>query len=164
MNTAMAARQLQNGVTRCNKGLGRNQCSACLYFTSTPNEVVKEVKVHSSGQVIKVEGKLNCKTTFLYILESSKSSKGPGDPLNQYVGQSGARVMDRLGQHRRSIENDDGSKVVPQHFYETGSTVRDLVFTSVLQFKTKNPWVRLHFERQFINEHGGLDKFINQNL
>ena len=70
INTRATARENQRGVTRCNKGLNRNNCRSCLILTSNPREVIKEVKVHSSGQTIQIEEKINCKTkNVLYLLE-----------------------------------------------------------------------------------------------
>ena len=52
----------RHGVTRCNKGLGRRGCVECSILTSRPNEVIKSVTIHNTGQIIPVEGKINCKT------------------------------------------------------------------------------------------------------
>ena len=54
--------------------------------------------------------------------------------------------------------------MVGKHFKDTHSTKEDLVFTPFMKLKSNNPWVRLHYERQFINQHGGIDTFINLNL
>jgi hypothetical protein len=96
--TQASIRENQGSVTRCNKGLNRNNCRACPVLTMAPQDVMKEVKIHSSSGIVKVEGKLNCKSkSFLYVLEPSKTSKGPGSPPSQYVGQSGSTVATRLG-------------------------------------------------------------------
>ena len=165
INTRASARENQRGITRCNKGLNRNTCSFCPILTSSPREVIKEVKVHSSGQTIQIEEKINCKTkNFLYLVESKKTPKGPGSPPSQYAGQSGNTVKGRGKQHLDSIEDQDESKVVGKHFKETHSTRNDFVFTPFMKLKSDNPWVRLHYERQFMNQHGGIDKFLNVNL
>jgi hypothetical protein len=165
IKTRATARENQRGITRCNKGLDRNNCRACPVLTKAPQDVIKEVKIHSSGKVVKVEGKLNCKSkSFLYVLESSKTPKGPGSPPSQYVGQSGTTVATRLKAHIRSIEDQDEEKAVGKHFKETHSTREDLVFTPIMTVKVNNPWVRLHYERRFMNQHGGVDKFLNINL
>ena len=165
INTRATARENQRGITRCNKGLNRNSCRTCPILTSNPREVIKEVKVHSSGQTIQIEEKINCKTrNFLYLLESKRTPKGPGSPPSQYAGQSGNTVGGRSTQHVNSIEDQDESKVVGKHFKDTHSTREDLVFTPFMKLKSSNPWVRLHYERQFINQHGGIDKFLNLNL
>ena len=52
----------KNGVTRCNKGKNKNGCAACLYLSSRHEEVVREVKVYNTGEVIPVRGRINCKT------------------------------------------------------------------------------------------------------
>ena len=106
IRTRTSIRENHRGVTRCNKGLGRNNCSVCPILTKNPKAVVKEVKIHSSGEIVKIEGRLNCKSkSFLYVLESSKTAKDPGAPPSQYVGQSGGTVATRLQGHIRSIED-----------------------------------------------------------
>ena len=165
IRTRASIRENQRGVTRCNKGLNRNNCRACPIITRAPQDVVKEIKIHSSREVVKVEGKMNCKSkSFLYVLESSKTPKGPGSPPSQYVGQSGATVATRLAGHVRSIEEENEDKVVGKHFKETNSGREDLSFTPIMKFKTDNPWVRMNYERRFMNQHGGVDKFLNMNL
>ena len=60
----------------------------------------EEIKIHSSGEVVKVGGKLNCKSkSFLYVLESSKMPKGPGSPPSQYVAKSGTSFLDYCRMH-----------------------------------------------------------------
>ena len=114
---------------------------------------------------MKVEDKINCKSKlFLYVLESTKTPKGPGSPPSQYVGQSGQTVSRRLGAHVKSIEDEDESKVVGKHFLETSSRMEHLKFTPIMMIKSNNLWVRLHFDKRFLNEHGGIDKFLNINL
>ena len=165
IKTRASIRENQRGITRCNKGVDRNTCSACPILTKSPQEVVREIRIHSSGKVVQVEGKLTCKSrSFLYVLESSKTPKGPGSPPSQYVGQSGTTVANRLRGHVRSIEEQDENKVVGKHFRETHSKREDLVFAPIMKLKSENPWVRLHYERRFMNQHGGIDKFLNINL
>ena len=65
----------------------------------------KEVKIHSSQKTVKVEDKINSKfKSFLYVLESTKTPRGPGSPPSQYVGQSGQTVSRRLGAHVKSMK------------------------------------------------------------
>ena len=64
--------EARHGLTRCDKGLARRGCVGCPFMTSRPNEVVKFVTIHNTGQKIPVEGRINCKTQggFLYLLWS----------------------------------------------------------------------------------------------
>ena len=115
-----------------------------MYLTSSPKEVVKEIKINSSGETVKIEEKINCKTkSFIYVLQSEKDPK-------QYGGQSGASVATRAKQHAYDIECG-ADKPVARHFLETSSGKEHLRVTPVMVVKSKNPWVRLHYERLFIN-------------
>ena len=92
INTRATARENQRGITRCNKGLNRNTCRTCPILTSNPREVIKEVKVHSSGQIIQIEEKINCNTrNFLYLLESKRTPKGPDSPPANMQGSQVTR-------------------------------------------------------------------------
>ena len=120
--------------------MNRNSCRTCPILTSNPREVIKEVKVHSSGQTIQIEEKINCKTrNFLYLLESKRTPKGPDSPPSQYAGQSGNTVGGRSTQHVNSIEDQDESKVVGKHFKDTHSTREDLVFTPFYEAQVQQP-------------------------
>ena len=84
VNTRQGERENRRGVSRCNRGTGRNQCGACAHLTDSPREVIKQVAIHSSGEVIQIQDQINCKTkSVLYLLQSRK------DP-SQYAGQTGA--------------------------------------------------------------------------
>jgi ribosome modulation factor len=141
VNTRAGDRENTRGVSRCNKGRGRKQCGCCPYLTQRPSQVVKEVKVHSSGEVLKIEDRINCQTkSFLYLLQSDKN------PL-QYAGQSGGTVARRAQQHANDIERDRLEKAVPKHFADTNSGKENLTMTPFKVIKSRDPWVRLHFER-----------------
>ena len=158
-NTRGRERENRRGISRCNKGTGRNQCRACTHLTDHPREVIKEVTVFHSGEKIRVEDQINCQTkSFIYLLWNRK------DPnKRQYAGQSGAEVAKRTGQHGYDIESQ-ADKPVPNHFRATGGEREDLRMAPVMRVKTNNPWVRLHLERLFINKHNLVEDGINNVL
>ena len=127
----------KNGVTRCNKGKSKTGCAACPYMTSQHEEVIREIKVYNTGEVIPVRGRITCKTEggFLYFLWSKK------DPSRQYLGCSGHKVGTRLGEHRRDILNKIKGKVVAEHFANIKSDVRDLVFVPFMRIRSSDPHV-----------------------
>ena len=47
--TRAAGQEARSGLTRCNKGLGRNGCSACPYITERHNQVIRSVRIHNTG-------------------------------------------------------------------------------------------------------------------
>ena len=75
-----------------------------MFFSAlmrSPRDVIKELKINSSGEVVRIEDKINCETKgCVYVLQSEK------DP-RQYCGQSGASVARRAKQHAYDIENND---------------------------------------------------------
>lgn len=157
VNTRAGVRENRRGVTRCNKGTGRNQCGGCVYLTRSPREVVKEVKMNSTGEVVKIEDKMNCKTRgCIYVLQSDR------DP-RQYGGQTGATIETRAKQHAYDIDSKL-DKAVPRHFEATGSGKENLRVIPVMKVRSNNPWVRLHVERMFINKYNLVDQGINESL
>ena len=107
VNTRLAANKNMNGVTRCSKGTGKNGCKACPLLTKHPKDIIKEVKINSSGETIKVEGKINCKTeNILYVLQSEKNPK-------QYGGETGRAAGQRALEHARDIQDEKIDKAVP---------------------------------------------------
>ena len=149
----------RNGLTRCNKGLNRNGCSACPYITSRPAEVVKKVRLQRTGQEILVEGCLNCKTRrFLYLLWSRKA------PDKVYLGSCSREPRDRLREHRRDIENNTEEKAVAKHFMDTNSYAEDLVFRHIKKVKSSCRWVLRRFETRLINNLNLIEAGVNRIL
>ena len=159
INTRQGERENRRGVTRCNRGTGRNQCRSCPHLTDSPREVVKEVTIHSTGETIQIQDQINCKTkSCLYVLQSKKDPR-----KRQYAGQTGAEIGTRTNQHGGDIDSE-ADKPVPNHFRLTGSTRSDLKVTPFMRVKNNNPWVRLHLERQFINKYNLIEDGINTVL
>ena len=158
--TRAGAELARHGVSRCNKGLARQGCIACPFITSRPNEVIKNVKLFSTGQVVQVEGRINCKTKggYLYLLWSSKA------PEKQYIGSSEREPRYRLGEHKRDIQNGRINKAVPKHFSDTKSTVKDLVFVPFKRIKATDRFTLKHFENKAINDFNMIDAGINRIL
>ena len=160
MNTRTEGQEARNGLTRCNKSLGRNGCTACPFITSRHNQVIKSVKVHSTGQEIPVEGRINCKSSggHLYLLWSSK------DPTKQYLGSSNREPRERLREHRRDIINQRLEKAVPKHFLGLRSNEDDIVFAPFKRIRSSNRQVLLHFETKAINEFNLVEAGVNRIL
>ena len=155
INTRSSDRRNKNGVSRCNKGNGRKQCEACPYLTKHPNQVIK---MHSSGETIKIEDPINYKTkSIIYAAQSDKNPK-------QYGGQSGGTVARRTLQHANDIQHEKLDKAIPAHFKNTGSTKVNLVVAPIKVIKSKNPWVILHYKREFISKHNLVEGGINWML
>ena len=155
MSTRTARREGGNGLTRCNKGLNRNECATCPFITLKPSEVIKKVTI-GNGKEIEVKGKLNCKAPgFVIVLWSMKA------PEKAYLGSSSRRPKDRLREHKYSIE--EGKDVaVANHFHETRSDTSDLVFRPVLKVKSSSPWVIKHFESKLMNELNLVEEGVNR--
>ena len=160
VNTRAGGQEAKNSLTRCNKSLGRNGYTACPFITTRPNEVIKSVRVHSTGQDIPVEGRINCKTTggYLYLLGSSKA------PAKQYLGSSSREPKERLREHRRDIINQKFQKAVPKYFHDTKSTEDDIVFAPFRRIRSSNRLVLLHFESKAINEFNLVEAGVNRIL
>ena len=160
VSTRAESEGARNGVSRCNKGLGRRGCVECSIITSRPNEVVKSVTIHNTNQIIPVEGKINCKTRggFLYMLWSRKA------PAMQYLGSSEQEVRKRLGQHKGDIQNLRLNKAVAKHFHDTKSTVADLVFVPFKVVKSEDRLILRHVENKCINEFNLVEAGINRIL
>ena len=77
---------------------------------------------------------------------------------------SGGTVSRRTLQHANDIQHERLDKAIPAHFKATGSTKVNLVMTPIKVIKSKNPWIRLHYGREFINKHHFVEGGINKNL
>ena len=70
----------------------------------------------------------------------------------------------RTLQHANDIGNQRLEKAIPHHFRETKSVKEDLRMTPFKVIKSKDPYVRLHFERELISKHNFVEAGINKNL
>ena len=76
LNTRSGVREVTRGVSRCNRGSGRRQCGACAYITRHPGEVVKELRMSSTGETLQIMDQINCRTRgCIYVLQSEKTPK-----------------------------------------------------------------------------------------
>ena len=73
-------------------------------------------------------------------------------------------MAQRTQQHANDIERGREEKAVPNHFKNTGSEKENLVMIPIKVIKSRDPWIRLHFEREFINKHNFIGGGINRNL
>ena len=122
--------------------------------------MIKSVRIHNTGQIIPVEGKINCKSKggILYLLWSRKV------PAMQYLGSSEQEVRKRLGQHKGDIQNLRLNKAVAKHFHDTNSTVADLVFVPFKLVRSEDRLILRHFENKFINQFNLIEAGINRIL
>ena len=152
--------EARSGLSRCNKGLGRNGCSACPFITLRPNQVIRSVKIHTTGQEVQVEGRITCKTGggYLYLLWSKKA------PAKQYLGSSSREPRMRLGEHRRDVAGGRVDKAVAKHFSDTNSREEDLVFVPFKRVRSSNILVLRHLETLFINNYNLVEAGINRIL
>ena len=150
----------QDGLTRCNKGLNRNGCSACPYITSRPDQVVKSVVIHNTGQVVPIEGRINCKMKggYLYLLWSKKV------PAIQYLGSSYREPRVRFGEHRRDIIDRNEEKAVSKHFLDTNSRVDDIVFVPFKKIRSRDRHILRYMETKLINEYNLIEAGVNRIL
>ena len=79
-----------------------------------------------------------------------------------YLGSSCREPRDRLGEHKRDIENNEVQKAVPELFVNTHSYVEDLVFRPIKRVKLSCRRVLRHFETRLINELNLIEAGVNR--
>ena len=121
--------------------------------------MVREVKIYNTGETLKIEDKMDCRTRgFLYLVWSQKA------PRVQYLGQSGQRVADRLLQHRRDVMDNRKGRAVVEHFCRLRSKVDDFRFMPFLKICDDDPLVIQRLERYYINKYNLVASGINSIL
>ena len=92
----------EDGFKRCM----RPSCRLCPYTGLQPGQVLRSVKVSSTGETMEVKGKLNCQSSnLLYIGTCRKEDRSQGTCPSrpQYVGETGQTAEARFVGHRNSI-------------------------------------------------------------
>ena len=163
----MMARRRKVGFRRCQK---KNRCRLCPYTGLAPGEVVGEVKITHSGEVIPIKSLLDCQTeNLLYILLCTKC-------LKQYLGETSKTAEERCVGHLNTILQQchvNTKTPVGQHFRSGGHSHSDVKYipfdlmssTSHLKRSssgTHHPFVRKVSERYLNNLKLYNDKKNNQ--
>ena len=163
---ARMRRSEEPGFRRCM----RPACRLCPYTGLQPGEILKAVKISSTGEEIQVKGKINCQTSnILYIGTCSKENRTAGTCPSrpQYAGETGCTAEERFVGHRNTIVqacHQGTSLPVGQHFQQPGHYVSDFVFTPVEKIYSNNIFVRKARERNLINTLDLIDHGLNKQL
>ena len=145
-------------------------CRLCPYTGLQPGEVLRTVKISSTGEELRVKGKINCQTSnLIYIGTCAKEDRTRGTCTTrpQYVGETGCTAEERFVGHRNSIVqayHQGTSLPVGQHFQQAGHSVSDFVFTPVERIYSDNVFVRKARERHLINTLDLIDNGLNKKL
>ena len=119
------------------------------------NQVVKEVSMGALGPPIKIEQKLNCRSSgVVYIAVDLADGK-------LYAGETGREARKRLGEHIRAIENDDRSSAVGEHFNQKGHGADNLAMIPVVKV-IGGKFERRAIERDIINRYGLVQNGMNK--
>ena len=81
-----------------------------------------------------------------------------------YLGSCCREPRDRLGEHRRDIENNREEKAVVEQFIRSNSYAEDLIFRPIKRVKSSCRWVLRHFETRLINELNLVEAGVNRIL
>ena len=76
------------------------------------------------------------------------------------MGSSEQKPVRRLGGQKGDIENNMLKKAEAKHFFNTKSTVEDLVLMPFKRLKSGNRLILKHFENKAINELAGVNSIM----
>ena len=162
----MGTRKALTGFKRCPD----RTCGMCPFTGNAAdgNKLITEVKIKHTGKTIPIREQLSCDTrNCLYICTCvacfPKLSRN--EYKGQYIGQTGRKVRDRWGEHRRSTEDPDTTNPVGVHFQERGHNgAEDCTIIPFMRIKSRDPFVRLLMERKAISDCDLIDNGLNQKL
>ena len=151
-----AMRPLRPGFRRCHKG----RCHLCPHSGIEPGEVLTEVKIHHSSELIEIKSPIDCQTTgVLYVITCDKPDK------KQYLGQTKRSGCQRGLDHLNSIRNNNSTNApVGLHFRSDGHSHVNMIMTPIEKIFSRDPQIRLARERALINKHGLIEHGLNRNL
>ena len=150
-------RQQEDGFRRCN----RSGCRLCPFTGLMQGEIIRSLKVHTTGEDLPIRGRLDCRSkNILYVITCKKDCM-------QYAGETGNTAEERFARHRNTVVQlcYQGTDIsVGEHFQSPGHTVSDIVFTPVEQIFSSNVFVRKVREKKLINKCDLLRRGLNKNL
>ena len=128
--------------------------------------VVKEVTVSHTGLKIPIKGHITCKSrNFIYEGHCNKEDR-TCPSRDQYVGESGKRVVDRFVGHRNTIKQQchaQSTAPVAVHFRSAGHSLSNFVFTPFEKCYGSDR-VRQARESMYIQLFGGIENLLNKDL
>ena len=147
------------GVRRCSGGGRRQSCPLCPHLGASPRDVMQEVKIHHSGEIIKIRENMSCTDQgCLYLLSCKK-----GGCRKQYIGESGRPVYKRFKDHQDSSEDPGTSCPVGLHFQLPGHSKKDMEMVPLEKVRG-NTAVRKIRERNLINKFQMITHGLNVRL
>ena len=153
----MVSRGRKVGFKRCQ----RNRCKLCSYTGLAPGEVVQQVVINHSGEVIPMKSAMDCQTrNLLYILLCSKC-------LKQYLGETSKTAETRFVGHLNTIVQQchvNTRTPVGQHFRAGAHSHSDVKFIPFEKIYSRDPFVRKARERELINKHDLITRGLNLQL
>ena len=157
------ARRTDTGFKRCRKAA----CSLCPYTGLRQGQILKSVKVSSTGEELPVRGSITCQTpNILYLGTCTKNDRVcPEQP--QYCGETGKTAEERFVGHRNTIVQacHQGSHLpVSEHFQGPGHNISDFRFTPIEKIYSSNIFVRKAREKHMINQLNLIDNGLNKKL
>ena len=152
----------EDGLRRCQ----RPQCRLCPYTNLKQGEILKSVKISSTGEDLMITGQLNCQSSnLIYIGGCLKGDRTcPDNP--QYCGETGKTAEERFVGHRNSIVQACQTTTtlpVGEHFRSAGHSVSDFVFTPVEKIYG-GVFIRKARERLLINKLDLINSGLNRRL
>ena len=88
----------EEGFKRC----GRAACRLCLFTGLRQGEVLKNVKISSTGEELSIQGKLTCLTSNILYIGSCLNNDSVCPDHPQYCGETGKTAEERFVGHRNT--------------------------------------------------------------
>ena len=124
------------------KVIGTKTCKKAYCRTCTHIDTTKVVTSSITRKKFGISGDFNCNTTgIIYVITCRHCKK-------QYVGESGRRLRDRVGEHIHSVEMNE--KTVGKHFHCPGHGLPDLKVQVIERVSPNTKQFRLEREDLWI--------------
>jgi hypothetical protein len=131
-------------------------CIMCKFSPRFVSNIVSSV----TDERVPILSNLTCNSdNVIYCITCTKDN-GSCTSHPQYIGQTGRKAVDRFREHKNSID-PNSTKVVGQHFSQSGHNPCNLQLVPFEQVKGKNPWIRLSREKYFIRK---LEPTLNRRM
>ena len=122
--------------------LGTKPCKKAYCRTCTHIDTTKQVTSSRTLKKFTIKGDFNCNTTgVIYVITCRHCKK-------QYVGESGRRLRDRIGEHIHSVEMNE--KTIGNHYHCPGHGLPDLKVQVIERVSPNNKQYRLEREDLWI--------------
>ena len=132
------------------------KCNTCPFVSQQ-----KSIKSSASDCNVIINQSVNCDTkNIVYCISCTKKSCN----FVQYIGETGRKFKDRMGEHLNYVKKPDLSQPTGAHFNMKGHSISDMKMCIIEKCSQNSTMYRKTREEYFITKFNSKHKGLNKKM